>query len=373
MSCPLPLAPEESRRFSLPLPVRLLGERQEVFGLGSVAVATDLRIEFRVLETSGDFRIQIGDPQAGGSAQRGGLIRTWRELLAEITPGGREGLIGLTLEVNARGSGFPVTADALLRSPAFAVGAVSAVRALRGDAEQAEPEEIARCAARLLGAVHPSRSPLRERFCAEALVCIQGGARYVEPTGEAIDVQQLVPPDALLLAIVPGLCDDVSAEAQWEERLLEALQRAAATVPDLVASSEGDMEDFFHLASQKLDEGQTGVLYGLLRVHQLVLAFLENLSRPVFDHDILAEMCDEEDAVMEQYFGFRPSRYGELRREAFEAGALGSKYSYGWGCCPFLIIIAPGRRELLQDRLPERFKDAVLLSANVDPAGIRPE
>jgi len=365
------LAPPEIYCFSVPLPVCLLGERQELLGLGSVAVATDMRVLMSAVGVPGGFHIELGGLPLTSAARAQALIRKWQELLGQITAGGHNGLNGLTLQVDMGQCGFPLTPDALLRSPAFAVGAVCAVKALWGGAEQAESADIARCAAELMSQLHPPAGPLGKRFYAEALVCARGGARYVEPTGEAIDIQELVPPDSLLLAFLPRLYEGTPGEMGRLEELGDALQRVGATVAELVASSEEDMERFFSLASKNLDERQTGILYGLLRGHQLVTAFVEHLSGPVFDFDILAEMCDEENDIMEHCFGFTPSTYERVRREAAEAGALGAKCSYGSGTGPFLLIIAPGRREFLLNHLARRFEDAVLLPVNVDPSGIR--
>jgi len=365
------LSRQELSSFSLPLPLCLLGERQGLFGLGSVVVATTLRLAMRATETDGEFWIEVGR-EAGSERETRALADRWRELLENEAPRGRHELNGLTLAVDPRPGGELLPAEAILRSPMFAVGAICAVRAFRGEVEEVGAEDVAMRASELLSALESGGIANRHRYYSLALVCIQGGALYVERGAGSISLQKLVPPQSLLLAMRTGL-GPMSSQAPWEAKISESLRKTGVTASQLVAAGEEDLGRFFRLASKKLDESETAILYDLLRVHQLVLELVERLDEPVFDYDLLAEMCDEESELLEQDFRFQSIGYGSVRKRAVEAGALGAKSTVGPGNYPCLLIIAPGRRESVREALAARFENLLLVPADLDPDGLRPD
>ena len=88
------------------------------------------------------------------------------------------------------------------------------------------------------------------------------------------------------------------------------------------------------------------------------------------DNDRLAEICDEESALLRDYFGFPAEPYGRVRQAAVEAGALGAKFTCAFGGCPAAIIIAPGVREEVAETLTARFPESRFLPVDIDPTGL---
>ncbi len=81
----LSLQADELRRFSVPLTVRLVGERQDAVGAGSLVIATDMRLIVEVDETPEPFALnyvrQPGPSESGrplGEAARPGGPRQRR-------------------------------------------------------------------------------------------------------------------------------------------------------------------------------------------------------------------------------------------------------------------------------------------------------
>jgi hypothetical protein len=179
----------------------------------------------------------------------------------------------------------------------------------------------------------------------------------------------MVPPESLILAVsrraLPSL-----GESPWERVLLSAVSKTGRGGVRLLAETERDVSRLFELASGKLDEMEMAVLYGLLRVREMITQHLERLGQPLLDHDLLAELCDEESAIVEDYFEFPSAPYGEIRNRAVETGALGAKYTYACGSQPAMIILAPGVRDEVGAALAEEFDDCTFLPVDVDPEGV---
>ncbi len=112
------------------------------------------------------------------------------------------------------------------------------------------------------------------------------------------------------------------------------------------------------------------MLYGLLRVRQMIEEFLEHLGEPYVDNDRLAEICDEESAILADYFGFPVRTVPAALRRRGEAGALGCKLTWAFGGLPAAVIIAPGRRREVSAALCRRFPDAHFLPVDMQVDGI---
>jgi hypothetical protein len=173
----------------------------------------------------------------------------------------------------------------------------------------------------------------------------------------------------MILVLCPTAAAREGVES-WERTFVDAL-RALRMSPEKFSLVAGDdMAGFFEVASARLEESRTAVLYGLLRMHEMVREHTEMLGRVMVDHDRLAETCDEESALLEDYFGFPGEHLREVRDVAVESGALGAKMTYAMGDKPSLIVLAPGRRDEVVSALSRRFEQHVVLPVNVGPDGI---
>jgi hypothetical protein len=132
------------------------------------------------------------------------------------------------------------------------------------------------------------------------------------------------------------------------------------------------MAELFRLGREVLSDDQTGLLYGLIRVREMADAFLECLGDEIVDNDRLAEVCDEESAILTDYLGFPSGPYDAVRSAASEAGALGLRLTWAFGGCPAAVIIAPGRRDQVGQALARRFPRAGFLVIDVAAEGLRP-
>ncbi len=324
----LPDNPEKYDHFSLPLPLCLLGERQALLGLGHVGIASTLRIHMAARPTEEEFAIDvIGSAPSEELQQVCG--RWWRLLQEEYAPEGGS-LQGLKLALDPGALAGALGPAAVLRSPVFAAGATCALN---------------------------------------AYLSLVGGARRVSPDGETLDMQELVPPECLLLAVRPDLsCSPGSVDLQGTVR--SALKKMESPAEALGEGEGEGLEKFYELANEYLDDRETMAVYGLLRVRQLISSLVEELSRPSFDHDVLAEMCEEEASLLAEHMGFPAEHYRDIGDKATEAGAIGFKYTYGPGGYPALLILAPGRRDTVDKVLRSEFEEVFVSAVDVDQRGL---
>jgi hypothetical protein len=206
------------------------------------------------------------------------------------------------------------------------------------------------------------------RYYGEALVSLTGGAAYVEPHGQRLNVQRLLPPESLLLVVRRGL-SGVEGEARREEAVLQALATTQKEGTNIMAPGEEGVAALFAMEPGLLDEEQVTMLYGLLRIRQMINGYLEFLSEGMADNDRLAEICDEESAILKDYFGFPADAYSRALDEASGAGALGAKLTWAFGGYPAAIVIAPGLREQVAGAL-QRQDDVEVLPVDIEPAGL---
>ena len=366
MSSVVDLQPEELRRFSVPLTLRLIGERQYLLGAGSFVIATDMRLSGEVEETPDAFALSfVGRPDAAD------LAAGWQAALGAEALGDESALEGLSLTVDF-GDLFDVCpAEVLLTSPALAAALTAAALAHRAEGASMTAGELAGRAASVLCAVTSGGREGADRFYADALTSIAGGTGYIEPGGERINVQQLLPVESFTLALVPQAKADGAALAEQDRRLRETLDVVRRAGVDIMGASDAGLGALFGLGDL-LDEWQTTMLYGLLRVREMMDVFLEHLGEPFVDNDRLAEICDEESAILSDYFGFPADLYRGISAGAGEAGALGCKFTWAFGSCPAAVIVAPGRRNVVNKALVRRFPTAHFLPVNMQVEGLLP-
>ena len=371
------LAHLEWDSFVLPHSLRLLGEYQHLIGAGTVVAATNLRLTVRAEETSGHFAISLGrwaDTEAGWAPMEGDAISAcvmrWEQAMRDALGTGPAGLAGLAVRIDFGPLADLVPMEVLAASPAVALALAVAGAAFRGERERITADELARLACRLKALADPPETSHPARFYAEMLQSIRGGAAHVTPDGERLNVQPLLPPDSLLLAVAADP-ETASVAAEPFARAAEALalvQRQHGALGD----GDAGMAQLFRLGRGVLTDEQTGLLYGLMRVREMADGFLEGLADEVVDNDRLAEVCDEESAILTDYLGFPPGPYGAIRAAASEAGALGLRLTWAFGGCPAAVIVAPGRREQVGKALARRFPRASFLVIDVAADGLRP-
>ncbi|MFW6189357.1 MAG: hypothetical protein ACOC7T_02900 [Planctomycetota bacterium] len=365
MSPSISLEAEEMYRFSVSQPVRLVGQYQHALGAGCITIAIDLRVGLAVQEQPAGFELRL----AGGAFQQQELLpdyaERWRRALDAEVLDEPAAVEGLAVEVDFRRLGDFCPGEVLLTSPALAAGLAAAAAAHRGRGAVATDVEVADRAAEALAAV--TGEVRGQRFFPDILLSVAGGAAYVEPTGERINVQQPLPPESFLLALAPGM-EFSNGVAECEEQLRRALLKVAEASGELVG--ERAMEAVFGLNGDVLEEDDTTKLYGLVRVRQMLDGFLEHLGEPYVDNDRLAEICDEERALLRDYFEFNADTYGEMCRRAEEAGALGAACTWAFGSYPAVVITAPGRRKQVQGALQDQFSDAIFHPIDIEPTGL---
>jgi len=367
----------ELDRFTLPHSVRLVGEHQDLVGGGSLSVAVNLRLAVEVEPAEeGPSLVVWGeppDPEAEPlpwpeQTEPGELCERWRRAMLNCVAGEAALLEEIRVEVDFGPLWATAPPQVLLRSPALAAALAVIVR-VRGDELPPEPAaEVAELACRLyLDAFGEEQDA--SRFYSDALMSLVGGAGYAEPAGERLNVQQLLPPDSLLLALAPDVSDDREGR-RCRAGAWEALSVAARAGCDVTAEPEAFLRALFSLEETLISPQQSAMLYGLVRVRQMMDTFLETLGLPFVDNDRLAEMCDEESAILTDYFAFPAGPYERIRAEARDAGALGAKLTYAFGAYPAAIIVCPARRAQVQGVLERRFPDAVFLPLELDPDGL---
>jgi len=364
----LPDTPEKYDHFSLPLPLCLLGERQALLGLGYVGIASTLRIHMAARPTEEEFAIDVIGSAPSEELQEV-CGRWWRLLQEEYAPEGGS-LQGLKLALDPGALAGTLDPAAVLRSPVFAVGASCALNAYSGGHEGGlRADAAARQVSRIMARLEGGEEGDGVGHYPAALLSLVGGARHVSPDGETLDMQELVPPECLLLAVRPDLSD--SAVPLDLHGMVRSALRKMESPAEALGEGEGEgLEKFYELANEYLDDRETMAVYGLLRTRQLISSLVEELSRPSFDHDVLAEMCEEEASLLAEHMGFPAEHYRDIGDRATEAGAIGFKYTYGPGGYPSLLILAPGRRDTVDKVLRSEFDDLFVSAVDVDQRGL---
>lgn len=375
MSTVLTLEPQEWERFSVPHALRLVGEEQHLIGAGSISVATNLRLQATVEEIPGEFSLRLGggerDPDGrwqDAEAPLSDLAARSRQALEEVVAPDPSALEGLDVEVDFGRLWEVCPPQALGSSPALAVALAVAILAHRGQASEVGELQLAETACRLCDRLAGEANGSAGRFYGDALLSVIGGAGYVEPGRERLNVQQLLPPESLLLVMAPGL------EGAGRPHSFDAVVRGAAekarSSGGLGQPGDAAFGALFELAGSVLNDEEVTKLYGLMRVRQMTEAFLEYLTEPLVDNDRLAEICDEESAILVDYFGFPAARYERIRAAASTRGALGSKLTWAFGGYPAAIVLAPGRRQEVGEALVKEFPGLYCILTDMDLDGL---
>jgi len=366
----LPDNPEKYDHFSLPLPLCLLGERQELLGLGYVGIASTLRIHMAARPTEEEFAIDVigGAPS---EALQDACSRWWHLLQEEYAPEGGS-LHGLKLALDPGALAGAVEPAAVVRSPVFAAGAACSLNAYGRRERGLRADAVARQVSALMARFEGEEDGTGLGHYPAALLSLVGGAHRVSPNGETLDLQELMPPECLLLAVRPGL-GPATGDDELHRTVRSALKKMESPAEALGEGSGEGLEKFYDLANEYLDDRETMAVYGLLRTRQLISALVEELSRPTFDHDVLAEMCEEEASLLAEHMGFPAEHYRDIGDKATEAGAIGFKYTYGPGGYPCMLVLAPGRRDAVDKVLRSEFQDIFVSAVDVDQRGLYSE
>jgi len=376
MSPLLSLEAHEWERFSVPHSVRLVGEEQHLLGVGSISVASTLRVHVEVEETGGEFSLRFG----GGPRDDDGRWQQVEAPLAEFATRWENAVHGVFADEPSAPEGLDIEVDfgplwqvcppeVLTASPAVSVAMGLAIIAHRGEGRQVNETELAELACRLQCIAADAGRAGEDRFYSDALLSVTGGAGYVEPHGDRLNVQQLLPPEALLLVMVPGV-EGARASHQLDEAVLRARAKAKEAGSDITQAGDAGFAALFALSDVALTQNEVAMLYGLMRVRQMVEGFLEFLGDPYVDNDRLAEMCDDESAILADYFGFPGAPYERVRAAATKAGALGAKLTWAFGGYPAALVLAPGRRMEVGEALTRTFPGLYCLLVDMDADGL---
>ena len=367
----LALSPDEFTHFSVPHALCVAGEYQYCLGFGSLVAATQLRVQADVSRAGGDFEIALSPQEEALSARAGELTRRWEEVLAHAAPGKAGALPAVSISLGFGEAGGDCPAEALLGSPAVAVALACAVGAHSGGGRPVPAEQVARRADRLLSEfLDAAERPYRYPFYAECMGCLRGGASCVAPSSAPLDVQLLLPPSSLILALSLRAAPSPRGGA-WEKALAGAMQKLRPQDIERMLSPEGeDAAMLFEVAPRSLGGEELALLYGIFRVREMIAQELELIGAPFLDHDRLAELCDEESALLEDYFSFPADLYRSVKHRAVENGALGGKLTYAFGNRPALLLLAPGRRDEVRDALDEKLDGYSFLAVEVEPQGV---
>ncbi len=362
----------EQFEFSLPHALCLVGEEQYLLGAGGLFVASSLAVTVSVERRGGEFSIAFNG--GGAEAELAGpqmeaLRQRWDVALAEkavVDPACLEGLC-VRLRFDDELAACPPAV--LVTSPAAAAALTVAALAAGFELESLTDIEVARRACDVLQAVRGSPQT-SDRFYGPVLTTLAGGALHVEPGRQALNVQQLLPPESLLLALAEGVVP-ASQRAGNEDEAAHALRAAVERNRGVVERGDAGFEALFEIGKDILDDRQVTMVYGLLRVRQMTEEFLEHLGEPYVDNDRLAEICDEESMILRDYFGFPDRPFERARARAVAAGALGCKLTRVLGDWPAAVVLAPGRRDDVREALEAEFERVRFLPVDVDPAGLR--
>ncbi len=360
------------RRFSLPHAFCLMGEQQYLLGTSAIHLAGGCRTQVEVYQAPEGPALSFDGASLDRRGNRtedlaGQLKDCWQERMA--TGGPSAGIEDLGVSIHFDDVLEPCPPQILVESPA--VGAALTVVALleEGRLSSLGETEVAELAAHLLR-MSDSDKENPYRHYGPALTSLTGGVVCVGPEEPRLNVQQLVPPESLLLALLPGL-EGQTRGVDHDREAARAVESALDESNDVMQRGDSGFSELFAMDGQVLDERQTTMLYGLLRVRQMTEEFLEHLGEPFVDNDRLAEICDEESEILTDYFGFPAEPFASLRQRAAEAGALGLKLSWAFGGYPAGLILAPGRREEVREQLSDQFPEAGFIPLDMDPAGLR--
>lgn len=358
------LATGEFSSFTVPHALCAAGEFQYLVGQASIVLAAGLRLRARVTETTAEFALSVAADDQRGVPE---TVGRWTDALRAQAVDTRDDLDGLAVELRPAQTGMHglVGGRELLLSPAAATALTCATKAHRGNSRVVGSSEVADCAGALLQTVAGEMA--LGRYYAECLTCAEGGACYVAPMGESLNAQLLLPPASLILGLAKEPAPELSDT--WRKVVRSAVEKLGPAVVVALAQGDGGMQRLFDLAAGQLTERETTLLYGLMRVREMIADHVERLGRQMLDHDLLAELCDEESAILQDYFDFPVGDLGRARRTAAEAGALGSKFTYAPGGRPAILIVAPGRRDEVLGALAGD-DGGVFLSVDIDAAGV---
>jgi hypothetical protein len=372
------LEPYEWDRFSLPHGLCLAGENQHLIGGGSICVATTLRLIVDADEAPGEFSLRFGrgvDSEEGwepaDEEHAACFAAGWERALAEQMALAPEDLDGVSIRINMGALATVCPPEVLLSSPGVAVALTVAAGALRGSRSTVTDEDIIGNACRLRGALAGGGPVAGPASYGQATLGVLGGASYVVPDGDRLNVQQMLPPESLVLAVAGGARPGGFSSQEFAA-LSAALQALAEAGGGGLEHGDDGFERLFELGRGRLDEQQMTMVYGLLRVRQMVEEFLEYAGEPIVDNDRLAELCDEESAILTDYFAFPASLYAPVIEAAREEGALGAKLTWAFGGCPAAVLIAPGLRDDMARELAARFGEVNFMPVDVDPVGLVP-
>lgn len=368
------LSADDLASFTVPHALCLAGEWEYLLNGAMLVVATSARLHASVAADHG-ISISVGHGKDPDTEE---LARRWAMALKSMARQGHVELDGLAVHLGPAPPNAGQEACAaldrcwrhgaahFLGSPAAAVAMACAARVRPGNPCGLASEPLAELAAAMLREVLGIPKRLGGCYYSECLACLEGGALHVAPATESLNVQLLLPPRALILALALDASRPEVQHITWEPRIKEALDRIGWQGPGAPASLGSATQELFELAAGRLDEREIGTLYGLLRVREMIEEHVERLGQQYLDHDLLAEICDEESAIMENYFGFPGASYAPVRETAVAAGALGGKLAYAFGDWPAMIILAPGRRDAVLQALERRFERFAFVP--VDPA-----
>ncbi|MBS3763670.1 MAG: hypothetical protein KGZ25_10255, partial [Planctomycetes bacterium] len=358
----------EFGQFSVPHSFCLAGEKQHLLGLGSIVFASDSHLEVEVHETLEDFHIRLVSGTET-SAGKNALDRLKHAIL-ETTRYDSDELHGLDICLSYGNWQACCRNEELLSSPAAGVALAAAVFAHRGPDRQIGEKELLETAGMLLESASGERRIHPQQFDARCCASLRGGAMYLSSTGEPLNVQWILPSESVVLVLDPE-GEPQPGRQQWEEDLLSALQKMDGA-SKLISQTEDDIGALFEMTDGKLTDTEISILYGLLRVREMIQTRIEKMA-PVTDNDRLAEICDEESALIQDYMGFPDTRLPELRKEAVEAGALGAKLTFAFGNRPGLILLAPNRREEVVSTMGEELGEEYVVPLNIDHNGLKAE
>jgi len=362
----------EHYEFTVPHVLCLVGDQQYLLSAGAIFVASDRRLSVGVHRAGGEFR--MGFSGGGSHAEFAGpeveaLRERWHAALAEEAVADAASLEGLHIHLHFDHELAACPLSALATSPATAVAVTVAALAAEFELGSLTDVEVAERACRLLQDVREvPESP--DMFYGRILGALKGGAAYVEPGRNGLNVQQLLPPESLLLAL-PEATEQTPRHARQDARVGGALRAAIERNENVIEGGDAGFTALFEMGEDVLDEHEMTMVYGLLRVRQMTEAFLEYLGEPYVDNDRLAEICDEESGILRDYCGFPPEPFEDIRSRAVAAGALGFKLTWALGDYPAVIVLAPGRRDEVQKALHEGSNGVRVLSVDIDPAGLR--
>lgn len=351
-------------RFNVPHSFCLAGELQHLLGMGSIIIASEHRTNITASETPEPFQIRIIKDEA----TVGTPAPEWTKRIEDAIGIPTDALDGLTITLKPPEVVAHRQPELTICSPASCVGILLAIKVHRSDYRSISPTELAREADALLNGIIPGGPTLPGQFYSLAMASVSGGALYIDDSSEPLNVQQLLPPESLILAVNPD-AECVFGPKQWTRTMVRALQKMGGS-EKLLEETQGEPAKILEACEGKLNDSEIAVLYGQLRTQQMIRMQLEYLGQAYTDHDRFAEMCDEESEILKDYFEFPSEKLLEIRQQAVESGAIGAKLTYAFGCLPAILIIAPGRRDEVASTLSEKLQPENVFAIDPSPAGI---